>query len=156
MSQSPPATLFNLSPGAATALLLAALLSWMALAPLHAGGRERLLTIPAGAAAGLAAGRTDDGLPTAITLTLGVQDVLLLHNRDSVAHQFGPVLLAPGQQFRLPFEQAGVHPIAAGAWGGNMLTVSVVEWPAPGWERIKWRLAALSHAIRYLPAVPRP
>ena len=155
LSDSRPLTLFNLPPAAMAALLLSLLLLWMALAPLQAGGRERLIAIPAGAAAAVAAGRADDGLPAAITLTLGVQDVLLLHNLDRVAHQFGPVLLAPGQQFRLPFEQAGVHPIAASAWGGKILTVTVVEWPAPGWERVKWRLAAFSHAVRYLPVVPR-
>jgi hypothetical protein len=140
--------LFNLpSYGRLAAAAAALLLLWMALAPLQAERRERDLEIRPGAAA---------TLPAAITLTLGVQDVLLLRNTDRVALQFGPVLVAPGQQFRLPFEQAGVYPVAASAWAGRTLTVTVVDLPAPGWERVTWRLAAFSHALRYWPTLPPP
>lgn len=131
----------RLAPALAAAVALSIL--WAALAPLHLVSRERAIDIAAG----------NDALPAAITLTLGVQDVLLLRNVDHVAQRFGPVLLAPGEQIRLPFEQAGVYPVAAGAWPDKTLTVTVVEWPAPGWERLGWRLAALSHAVRYLPRV---
>ena len=124
------------------ALLLALL--WAALAPLETGSRMRLLEIPAGGAA---------ALPAAITLTLGVQDVLLLRNRDRVPLRFGPVSLAPGEELRLPFEAAGVYPVAASAWSGRSLTVTVVEWPSPGWERIEWRLGALGDAVRSMPVV---
>ncbi len=126
-------------------------LLWAALAPLQGSGRERLVTIPAGTSALLAAGGRDDSLPSAITLTLGVEDVLLLKNADQVAQQFGPVALAPGEQFRLPFEQAGEYPVATSAWADRRLTIKVVEWPAPGWERLSWRVAALVQALRYLP-----
>lgn len=143
-----PITLRPALAGAAVLLLL-----WMALSPLDASVRERHLTIPAGTAALLGGGGRDDGLPAAITLTLGVQDVLVLNNGDSVAQQFGPVQLAPGAAFRLPFEQAGVYPVAASAWAGRTLTVTVVEWPAPGWERFCWRLAALGQTLRYLPRI---
>lgn len=127
---------------------LALLLLWAALAPLHPDTRARAIDI----------GAAGDGseLPAAITLTLGAQDVLLLRNAGSAAQRFGPVLLAPGQELRLPFEQTGVYPIAAGAWPGRTLTVKVVDWPAPGWERIKWRLAAFGDMVRYLPKAPRP
>ena len=126
---------------------VATLLLWAALAPLHPGDRERAIDIGAG-----------DGseLPSAVTLTLGARDVLLLRNAGRAAQRFGPVLLAPGQELRLPFEQTGVFPIAAGAWPDRSLTVTVVDWPAPGWERIKWRLAAFSDTVRYLPKAPRP
>lgn len=126
------------------AVLLALL--WAALAPLDAGGRERALEVAAGAAA-------HQALPAAITLTLGVQDVLLLRNRDGAALHFGPVLLNPGDDIRLPFEAAGVYPIAASAWSARTLTVTVVEWPSPGWERIKWRLSAFGDRLRSLPVV---
>jgi hypothetical protein len=137
------------------AAALALVLLWAALAPLGAGSRERTVAIAPGTSALLAAGGRDD-LPSAITLTLGVDDVLLLKNGDSVAQQFGPVLLAPGEQFRLPFEQAGDYPIAGSAWANHRLTVKVVEWPAPGWERLSWRAAALAHTLRYLPKQPWP
>lgn len=122
---------------------VALLFIWLALAPVHSDSRARVLAIAAPAV-----------LPSAITLTLGVQDVLLLHNRGSVALRFGPVLVAPGQQFQWPFEQAGVYPVAASAWAGGRLTVTVVELPAPGWERVSWRLAAFADALRQWPLVP--
>lgn len=137
--------------GAAVLALL-----WAALAPVGGSSREHSVAIPAGTAALLAKGGRDDNLPDRITLTLGVDDVLLLHNADSVAQQFGPVLLAPGQVFRLPFEEAGEYPVAATAWAGRKLTVNVVELPAPGWERLSWRMAALVHTLRYLPRQPYP
>lgn len=138
--------------GGAAALALL----WAALAPLGGGSREHSVAIPAGTAAPLATGGRDDSLPAQITLTLGVDDVLLLRNTDRVVQQFGPVLLAPGQVFRLPFEQAGVYPVAATAWAGHRLTIKVVELPAPGWERVAWRAQALVHTLRYLPRQPYP
>lgn len=123
-----------------------ALLLWLALAPLHSASRQRLLAI----------GAAEATMPSTITLTLGLQDVLLLHNRGSVALRFGPVLLAPGQQFQWPFEQAGVYPVAASAWAGGRLTVTVVELPAPGWERLIWRLAAFNDTLRNWPMLPPP
>lgn len=124
----------------------------MALAPLHSPQRERTLAIPAGAASNADERR----LPTSITLTLGVQDVLVLDNRDSVPLRFGPVLVAPGQQLRLPFEQAGTYPVAASAWPGRRVTVTVVDWPTPGWERFSWRLATFSDILRNWPRLPQP
>jgi hypothetical protein len=34
------------------------------------------------------------------------------------------------------------------------MTVSVVPMPDPGWDRLRWRVAALSHAVRYLKTQP--
>lgn len=133
-----------LAAGTGACMLLALL--WLALAPVQVGSRERLLEI----------GAHVDDLPATITLTLGVQDVLLLRNVEHSAQRFGPVQLKAGQQFRVPFEQAGEFTIAAGAWPGGMLKVIVVEWPSPGWERIRWRVAAFSDTVRYLPKVARP
>jgi hypothetical protein len=129
---------------------LALALAWAALAPLRLPTHDQLFEIPAGTAARLAAGATDDLVPREVRLTLGVQDVLLLRNSDTVPQLFGPVRILPGQEFRLPFEQASEVHIASSAHAGGRMTVSVVALPDPGWDRLCWRLAALRHAVRYL------
>jgi hypothetical protein len=139
------------------ALLLTML--WGALAPLRTPSHERGFTFPAAGvpaagvpAAGAAAQRTT-ALPRAIRLTLGVQDVLLLRNRDHRPHVFGPLQLQPGQEFRLPFEQAGTYAVACPDVPGGTLTVHVVRLPDPGWDRLRWRVEALGQALRTLPLV---
>jgi hypothetical protein len=136
---------FHPSPRRPLAWLLAALLlalAWAALAPLRYPTRELLFELPAGAAA--------DSVPSRVRLTLGVQDVLLLRNGGTAAQTVGPVRLLPGQEFRLPFEQGGEYQLASTAHAGGQLRVSVVAAPDPGWQRLRWRLAGLVHAIRYL------
>ena len=129
---------------------LALALAWAALAPLRFPNHDQLFEIPAGTSARLAAGATDDLVPREVRLTLGVQDVLLLRNSDTVALLFGPVRVLPGEDFRLPFEQASDVQIASSAHASGRLTVAVVPLPDPGWDRLCWRLAALLHTIRYL------
>lgn len=142
-------------PLASTLLACLALaLAWAALAPLRYVNRDQLFEIPKGTAARRLAGASDDLLPASVRLTLGVQDVLLLRNSDSAAQLFGPVLLQPGQDYRLPFEQASDYQVASSAHASGRITVSVVALPDPGWDRLCWRLAALVHAIRYLEARP--
>src|SRR5262245_23580268 len=92
--------------GAAAAL---ALLAWAGFAPVHAASRERLFEIPHGTWARRMAGDPVEILPSEIRLTLGVEDVLLLRNLDSVPQIFGPTLLMPGQSFRLPFGVASSY-----------------------------------------------
>lgn len=120
------------------ALLLA--LAWGALAPLRYPTRELLFELAAGEAM----------LPSRVRLTLGVQDVLLLKNSGAAAQTVGPLRLLPGQELRLPFEQGGEYQLASSAHAGGQLRVSVAASPDPGWQRLRWRLAALAHAIRYL------
>ena len=136
----------------AGAALLALL--WGALAPLRYPSHERLFEIPPDA---LGAGRQPAArrvaLPRVLTLTLGVQDVLLLRNRDRVGHVFGPLQLRPGQDFRLPFEQPGNYVYACPAVAGGELLVRVVRSPDPGWERLRWRVAGLVQSLRHLPLV---
>lgn len=136
----------------AVALVLA--LAWAALAPLRYATHDQLLEIPKGTAARRLAGDRGTMLPAAIRLTLGVQDVLLLRNSDTVAQAFGPVLIEPGQDFRLPFEQAAEYAFASTAHGGSQVTVTVVPLPDPGWDRLRWRLGAFGHAVRYLKLQP--
>jgi len=136
---------------AACALLA---LLWGALAPLRYPSHERVFEIPPGALEPAPSGQARRAaLPRVLTLTLGVQDVLLLRNRDRVGHVFGPLQLRPGQDFRLPFEQPGSYVYACPAVAGGELLVRVVGSPDPGWERLRWRLAALGQALRHLPLV---
>jgi hypothetical protein len=135
----------------AACLVLA--LAWAALAPLHAATRDLLFEIPKGTWDRRMAGDKVDILPEVVQLTLGVQDVLLLRNSDTVPQVFGPVLVMPGQDFRLPFEQAGDHPFACSAHASGQMMVRVVPAPDPGWERLRWRLAGMVHALRYLPLI---
>jgi hypothetical protein len=123
---------------------LLALLAGAALAPLDDATRERSLDFPRGAA-----GRSV--VPAELRLTLGVRDVLLLRNRDRVPHVFGQVLVAPGREFRLPFEQAGRYPFACDLAPGARVTVQVLPEPDPGWQRLRWRVQGLLETVHELP-----
>jgi hypothetical protein len=136
---------------AALACALVAALLYGAFAPLHQASREQLFEIPDGTYARRMKGEPLPILPGEVRLTLGVRDVLLLRNRDRVPHVFGPVLVMPGQDFRLPFEQAADYQFACAAHASGQMTVHVVPMPDPGWARLSWRAAALLHAIRFLP-----
>ncbi|KQQ87750.1 hypothetical protein [Massilia sp. Leaf139] len=133
----------------AGALLL--VLLWGALAPLRTPSQERSFTFPAQARGADPAAARALALPREIRLTLGVQDVLLLRNRDRQPHVFGPLHLLPGQEFRLPFEEAGSFAYACPDVAGGTLLVRVVRLPDPGWDRLRWRLEALIQTLRTLP-----
>jgi hypothetical protein len=132
---------------ACVALAVALPLVWAALAPLRYPTRDLLFEIPKGTWARRMAGDKVEILPSTVQLTLGVQDVLLLRNNDTVPQLFGPVLIMPGQEFRLPFEQVSENQFACTAHASGQMTVSVLAAPEPGWNRLKWRLGALSRAI---------
>lgn len=133
----------------AAALLLALL--WAALAPLGDATRERILEFPRGAAVLRGSAAANKLVPGELRLTLGVRDVLLLRNRDIVPHVFGQVLVLPGHDFRLPFEQAGNFPFACDAAPHASVMVHVLPEPDPGWQRLRWRVQALFEAVRELP-----
>ena len=123
--------------------LLAASFAWAAFAPLRASSREQLFEIPKGTWERRMKGDKTSTLPERVTLMLGVRDVLLLRNSDTVPQMFGPVLIMPGQDFRLPFAQAGEHPFDCTAHASGRMTVLVEEAPAAGLPRLKWRLHSL-------------
>ena len=125
------------------AALLAASLAWAAFAPLRAASRDQLFEIPQGTWERRMKGDKSSILPEQITLTLGVRDVLLLRNSDTVPQMFGPVLIMPGQDFRLPFGHAGEHPFDCTAHASGRMTVLVEEAPAAGLARLRWRLHSL-------------
>lgn len=126
--------------GGAVALVLL----WAALAPLDYPTRELPFDFPRGAA-------RSSQVAGQVRLTLGVRDVLLLRNRDAVAHVFGQVLVLPGHAFQLPFEQAGNYPFACDAAPDARVMVRVLPEPDPGWRRLRWRLQALFETLRDLP-----
>jgi len=128
---------------ALAAVALAAPLGWAAYAPIRVEARESLFEIPKGTWERRMKGDKTSTLPERVTLMLGVRDVLLLRNRDTVPQMFGPVLIMPGQDFRLPFGQAGEHPFDCTAHASGTMTVVVVEAPAPGLARLRWRLDSL-------------
>jgi hypothetical protein len=119
-----------------------AAVGWLALAPIAPrplAERELLYVIPKGAEA---RGGSDGqfALPSTVRLTLGVRDVLVLRNDDTLPMQVGPVRLAPGQSYRLPFHQPGALQLACSFHQGIGLVLFVDPPPSPGWERLRWRL----------------
>lgn len=85
-----------------------------------------------------------DILPQRIRLTLGINDVLLLKNQDTVPQTFGPALLMPGQSFRLPFELASDYQFACTAHSSGQMTIVVDPFPASAWGRLRWRALQLA------------
>jgi hypothetical protein len=134
------------------AAVLAATL-WAALAPIQLSTRDELFEIPAGTYARRMAGDKVEILPDTIRLALGANDVLLLRNLDEVPQVFGPVLIMPGQSFRLPFETASTYSFACTAHASGQMSVIVDPAPEPGWPALRWRLLRLQ---RWLAAVRPP
>jgi hypothetical protein len=116
---------------------------WAALSPITLPTRDELFEIPAGTYARRMAGDKVDILPDTIRLALGANDVLLLRNLDAVPQVFGPVLIMPGQSFRLPFETASTYSFACTAHASGQMSVVVDPAPTPGWPALRWRLLRL-------------
>jgi hypothetical protein len=93
------------------------------------------------------AGEKIEILPDMIRLTLGVNDVLLLRNADEVPQMFGPTLIMPGQNFRLPFATASTYNFACSAHASGQFNVIVGPTPKRGWETLRWRLSRLMSTI---------
>jgi hypothetical protein len=140
------------SPRAAASALVAAgalaATSYAALAPIESASREAHFEIPRGTWARRMAGEPREILPSEIRLTLGVRDVLALHNLDDVPQIFGPTLLMPGQSFRLPFAVASDYSFVCTAHRSGQLSVIVEEMPASPWARLRWRLRELYEEVR--------
>jgi hypothetical protein len=119
---------------------LLAVVAWAGFAPIKLPSREALFEIPHGTYARRMAGDLVDILPSSITLTLGLDDVLLLRNLDEVPQQFGPTIMMPGQSFRLPFEVASENRFDCTAHSSGQMIVIVEEKPVWPWQKIRWRL----------------
>jgi len=122
---------------------------WAAFTPVHVDSREKVFAIPEGTWARRRAGADVDILPSQIRLTLGLDDVLLLKNRDVVPQTFGPALLMPGQNFRLPFEVASDYQFACTAHSSGQMTVIVEPFPGSPFARVVWRATRVIDSIRY-------
>lgn len=130
------------------AVILGALL-WGCVAPIKVDSRDKLFEIPKGTFERRMKGDQVEILPSTVRLTLGLRDVLLLRNSDTVPQVFGPVLIMPGQDFRLPFETVSENQFACSAHASGQMTVIVEPMPNPGFVRLRWRLRELAHAIRH-------
>lgn len=125
----------------ALVIVLAAGCAWAAFAPVHpAPNREEIFEIPRGTWQKRMAGDRRDILPRVIRLTLKLNDVLVVRNQDKVPQTVGPVLIMPGQQFRMPFEVASENQFDCTAHSDGQLTVLVDDYPVPGLARLAWRL----------------
>ena len=122
--------------------------AWAAFVPLSVDSRDEPFEIPHGTWARRMAGNKVEILPSRIDLTLGLNDQLLLRNLDDVPQQFGPVLVMPGQSFRLPFEKASTFSFDCTAHASGQMTIVVAEAPATPWERIVWRWDRLRKMTR--------
>ena len=111
--------------------------------PIRSESRDQIFEIPKGTWAARMAGRNIAILPDHIRLTLGIRDVLVLRNHDSVPQIFGPTLMMPGQSFRLPFERPAQYQFACTAHTSGQMTITVDPYPATPWAKIRWRTRAL-------------
>jgi hypothetical protein len=118
--------------------------AWAALTPVDLSSREQVYVIPKGTFARRMAGENIDILPSEIHLTIGVKDVLVLQNQDDVPQLFGPVLIMPGQSFRLPFGRPSRYQFACSLHVNGQLDVIVDPMPEAGWPRLRWRVAAIA------------
>jgi hypothetical protein len=116
-----------------------AALAWAGFAPISVPSRDELFEIPKGTYARRMAGNKVEILPAQIRLTLGVNDVLLLRNLDDVPQVFGPTIMMPGQEFRLPFEKASRYDFACTAHASGQMTIIVEPTPVMPWSKIHWR-----------------
>lgn len=130
------------------AILSTSVLSWAAFTPITSASREEHFKIPQGTWARRMAGNKVEILPSEIDLTLGVRDVLVLENHDDVPQIFGPTLMMPGQNFRLPFAQASTYTFACTAHASGQMIIVVYENPSTPWLRLVWRVRQFSKAIQ--------
>jgi len=130
--------------------VVVAVTAWAALTPVETGSKEQVYVIPKGTFARRMAGENIDILPSEIHLTIGVNDVLVLRNQDDVPQLFGPVLIMPGQSFRLPFARPSRYQFACSLHVNGQLDVVVDPAPEAGWARLRYRVAALSKPGNWL------
>jgi hypothetical protein len=117
-----------------------AALAWTGFTPIQTDSHDRIFDIPKGTWARRMSGDKVEILPDHIRLTLGLRDVLVLRNHDTVPQIFGPTLMMPGQSFRLPFERAAEYQFACTAHASGQMTIVVEPNPTTPWARILWRL----------------
>lgn len=113
------------------------------MAPVSKGSNEEVFDIPNGTWSRRMAGDPVEILPDEIRMVLGVRDILVLKNSDSVPQIFGPTLMMPGQSFRLPFVMASEYQFACSAHASGQMTIIVEPFPDTPWARLRWRAREL-------------
>ena len=129
-----------------------AVLAWSAISPIRSASRDQIFEIPKGTWARRMSGHKVEILPDHIRLTLGVRDILVLRNHDTVPQIFGPTLMMPGQSFRLPFERPAVYTFSCTAHASGQMIISVDPYPSTPWARIGWHAHELWWHTRLLTA----
>ena len=119
------------------------------LVPVGEESREEVHVIPKGTWARRSAGEKLDSMPGEINMMLGIRDILVVRNNDEVPQMFGPVLIMPGQSFRLPFAVATRYVFACTAHVSGQLTIFVKPKPV-WWELLQLRTAELARTGRWL------
>ena len=71
--------------------------------------REMVFTIPPGTADLIKAGGDPKLVPDEMVFTLGVKDVLVIHNQDASGHTFGPYWVASNNTLRVQFSRPEVY-----------------------------------------------
>jgi hypothetical protein len=122
------------------AVFVLGLVAWAAFAPIAVQSNEEIFEIPKGTWARRMSGDPVEILPDTIRLTLGVKDVLVLRNLDDVPQIFGPTLMMPGQNFRLPFAVASSYDFACTAHASGQMRIIVDPFPQTPWARLVWRV----------------
>ena len=87
--------------------------------------QDVVLVIPDGTAERVAQGEAVPSIPEEWTFVVG--DVLVVRNEDSVGHELGPVLVAPGGSASLPMEQAEHFALACSFQPSRYLGLEVRE-----------------------------
>jgi hypothetical protein len=121
-----------------------------ALLPIRFASREEPFEIPKGTWERRRAGDMVDILPSEIRLVVGIRDILVLRNLDDVPQIFGPTLIMPGQQLRLPFGEVSENQFDCTAHASGQLTVIVEALPDSSWDRLRWRAGQLERTLSRL------
>jgi hypothetical protein len=77
-------------------------------AVLREEARRVVIIIPPGTAERIEAGDPASVPPHQIEMVLGVQDILVIDNQDTVWHEVGPYWIAPGRTLTQRFTRPGV------------------------------------------------
>ncbi len=134
--------------GSILAAVALAALAVVGFTPIRSASHDRIFTIPKGTWARRMSGDKVEILPDHIRLTLGIRDILVLRNQDDVPQIFGPTLMMPGQNFRLPFDRAAEYTFACSAHASGQMTIVVEPNPTTPWARIRWRVVEFLSTFR--------
>jgi len=109
----------------AAAVLLVALTVGLARVVGQRPGEERLVVIPAGTAARIAAGERVELLPADLRFRL--RDTLVVVNDDDTTHQVGPFTVASGQRLEKRFSEAATLEGSCSLHPSGSITIEISD-----------------------------